>query len=348
VKKDDPVKIEGPLKADALRILQGVPGFTAVRSGSLTQPDVTLTVADRETRLLVEFKSRANAATAWQMVHIARSHPGIPLLLVANESTAEAREILREHGVALVDGMGNADISLPGLLVAIDGTRTPTRTPTEHPPTRLRGKAGVAAQALLLEPEREWGVQELAERSRISTALAHRVLTRLEREGVMEVGGAGPSRVRRVTDRAALLDLWAEEAVERSARTTVFVLAPNPRQLITTIAQRLDQSSTPYAVTGGAAALFMAPFVTAVPAATIWLTSAEPPRVVVETLHARRVDEGYNVILLQEKNDSPLAFSEQRGEIRFANRFRVYADLLRESQRGREQAEHLRAEVIGF
>jgi hypothetical protein len=65
-------------------------------------------------------------------------------------------------------------------------------------------------------------------------------------------------------------------------------------------------------------------------------------------LRARRVEEGHNVILLQEKNDSPLAFSETRGEIRFANRFRVYADLLRESQRGREQAEHLRTEVIGF
>jgi hypothetical protein len=60
------------------------------------------------------------------------------------------------------------------------------------------------------------------------------------------------------------------------------------------------------------------------------------------------VPEGPNVIFLQAKDDTPLAFRERADEVWVANRFRLYADLRRDPRRGREQAEHLRQELIGF
>jgi hypothetical protein len=60
------------------------------------------------------------------------------------------------------------------------------------------------------------------------------------------------------------------------------------------------------------------------------------------------VADGHNVEFLQAKDDTPLAFREQAAGVWVASRFRVYADLRRDPRRGREQADHLRQEVIGF
>jgi len=61
-----------------------------------------------------------------------------------------------------------------------------------------------------------------------------------------------------------------------------------------------------------------------------------------------RVTEGQNVLFLQAKDDGPLAFREEPNGVWLVNRFRLYADLRRDPRRGREQADHLRQEVIGF
>ena len=145
---------------------------------------------------------------------------------MARESTADARRILREHGIGIVDS-GNAHIELPGLLVHVEGG---------HPaayarPVRLSGRAGVVAQALLLYQGRRWQVEDLAEEARVSDGLAHRVLVRLEAENLVASEGAGTRRHRYVTDASALLDLWAEEDRYRPERTRAFVLARGPRQL---------------------------------------------------------------------------------------------------------------------
>jgi hypothetical protein len=60
------------------------------------------------------------------------------------------------------------------------------------------------------------------------------------------------------------------------------------------------------------------------------------------------VTDGQNVVFLQAKDDAPLAFREKRNGLWLANRFRLYADLRRDPRRGREQADNLRREVIGF
>jgi hypothetical protein len=63
---------------------------------------------------------------------------------------------------------------------------------------------------------------------------------------------------------------------------------------------------------------------------------------------AAPVLDGQNVVFLQGKDDTPLVFREQIDDLWVANRFRLYADLRRDPRRGREQADHLRREVIGF
>ena len=55
-----------------------------------------------------------------------------------------------------------------------------------------------------------------------------------------------------------------------------------------------------------------------------------------------------NVVLLQERDDTPLAFRVRHSEVWIANALRLYSDLRRDPHRGRELSEHLRSTVIRF
>lgn len=360
MKKREIVNIKGPFEADALRILRGIPGLTVEAEAGVEDRriDAVVRFADQWTAIVVEVRRHANAATAWQLVHDAEEVGGTPLLLIAGETTAEAREILEEHGIALIDGLGNAHLELPGLMFHLEGRQqrllsakgsgVQGRSGRPIPPTRLRGKAGVAAQALLLHPDCEWNVQDLAQEAGIATGLAHRVLARLETEGIVAVDGTGPKTIRRITRPTALLDLWAEEQADRPLRTLGHLLAQTPQQLIEQLAAKLGRIGIHYALTGAGGASLVAPFVTAIPVVDVWVAAAAAPEELHRGVGTDPVAEGQNVVFLQAKDDTPLAFREETHHVWVANRFRLYADLRRDPRRGREQADHLRQEVIKF
>jgi len=335
------------LEAEALRIVRAIPGFDVVTepAGFGRGVDALVAFAGTEAPVATEFKSRANAATAWLLVHTTRRRPELPLLLIAGETTADARRILSENGIAFIDGLGNAQLELPGLLVRVTGTGRATR-PTA--PSRLSGKAGLVAQALLLNPERAWRINELAEQTAVSNGLVHRVLTRLEMEGIVGTTGSGPRRARHVTDPAALLELWAEENTDKPVRTRGYLLGQTSEQIINELGARLNEARVDYALTGAAAASVIAPFVTAVTVAEVWAAAATDPQELFDRTPVTPVTEGHNVTFLQALSDAPLAFRQQSGSLWTVNRFRLYADLRRDKRRGIEQADHLRREVIGF
>jgi hypothetical protein len=215
---------------------------------------------------------------------------------------------------------------------------------------RLAGRAGVIAQALLLDPRRDWGVHILAQAANVSPGLAHRVLQRLEAAGIIESSGAGPAKVRRVADPTALLDLWAEESRDRgAARSRAFRLAQTPRELAEGVAHDLDANDIAYAVTGAAAASLVAPSVTALPVTEIWVTEAVAVATLLRVIGAEPADSGSNLALLQARDDLALSFRRQTAlGVWTVNPFRLYLDLRADPRRGREQADHLREQVVGF
>ncbi len=351
VNKQQTVNIKGPLEPVAARVLRNVPGLAVTLTPGGRGRGVDAIIAfkgGRATPVAVEVRRNANAATAWQLVHYGKDRLDRRLLLIADTTTAEARKILGEHGIAIIDGIGNAHIELPGLLFHLEGHAKAGRTVAARPPTRLRGKAGVVAQALLLEPERAWQIKGLAERAQASVGLVHRVVTRLDGERLMTTEGAGPNRVRRLTDPTALLDLWAEETSEQPIRTLAYRLAQTPRQLIRDVGHALADAGLDYALTGAAAGTLVAPFITAVPIVEAWVAAAAAPEELLAAAGATPAAQGHNLVFLQAKDDAPLAFRMQADEMWVANRFRLYADLRRDPRRGREQADHLRREMIGF
>lgn len=349
--KPDTVNQQGhELEAAALRILREVPGLDIVRppEGGDPRPDFLVTFGGRKAPVAVEVKTHANAASAWQLLHYADRRPDVPLLVIARDSTEEARRILAEHGVGLIDGVGNAHLALPGLLVHLEAGRREVGKPGAMPPTRLRGRAGLAVEAILLEPGRSWQVQDLRRVAGISTGLAHRVVTRLEGEGLLQTEGGGPNRVRQLSDPGALLDLWAEENVAKPELVKAYVLSRSPQELIERVARSLDKKGVVHGLTGAAAASLIAPFATAIPVMDVWVSEASRPEDLYGYLGGEPVPDGENVVLLQERGDVSLRFRTKHRNLWLASCFRIYLDLRRDPRRGKAQADNLRREVLGI
>jgi hypothetical protein len=345
------VKIEGDLTAPTASILDRLPDVELPRKAGRSDrtADVVVRFEGTTTPVRIEAKKRLNAPVARQIVVLA-GESDLPVIAVAEETTADARRILAEHRIGLVDGLGNADLRLPGLWMHLEAPAGADRVggvAQAAPKIRLSGRTGVAVQALLLEPERPWRVRELAAQAGVSSGLAHRVLARLEDEGLMKANGSGPRKVRSLTDPASLLDLLAEETTDRPDRIPAFRLAQSPRDLIGGIAQAFEGKRIEYALTGAAAASLIAPFISAVPVVELWVSPYFLP-VWVDELGMDEVESGQNVELLQVGDDGPLRFRRQAESAWIVNPFRLYIDLLHDPRRGREQAEVLRREVIGF
>ncbi len=343
MKNPSGVKLAGAFDVDALRILRALPGVDVVSTDDT--PGVAVLTAARTTQqLTIATSARLNAGAARQLVTDGAER-GAPLLIVAGRTTADARALLRDHGVGIVDGQGNAHIELPGVVIHVTGDDT---RPAPRPPTRLTGKAGVVAQALLLDPERAWGVSALAEVARVSTGLVHRVLTRLETETLVQSHGKGPARVRVVREPAGLLDLWAEEQQDAPTRLPAYRLGQTSEQVAREVLDGLADAGMEHALTGAAAAAILAPFVTAIPVIEVWVEATAANHTLLDATDAEEVTSGHNLVFLQAKDDLPLRFATTAGATRTVNPFRLYVDLRRDPRRGAEQAKRLRDEAIGF
>lgn len=355
MKNAPPVKNER-LAAWAVTLLRALPGAPVVADALPgSADDGSLRFADTALVLRVEQRAHVDAVIAHSIEARAEGRSE-PLLVVAKTTTSVAREILESHGIAYVDGTGNAAIDLPGLHVRTGSlvrsgsfTAGAVIAPSADTPVspRLSGKAGLIAQALILEADRAWTLDAMAGRAGVSTALAHRVFTRLERATVLATEGRGPRKTRRVASPAALLDLWAEEAVEpKERRTPAYALLRGDG--VREVSSRLAKHDLAHAVTGVAAATRRVPFLTSVLVTEVRLEAARTPAEVAKAAEARLVDEGANLVFVQGPDDGELRFRREVEGVWLAAETRIYLDALLDPRRGAEQAREYRSQVFGF
>jgi hypothetical protein len=352
VKNTNPVKNQllEPWALAAIRDLPGVLEVQAPAGG--VRADAVLRVAGLRRPILVEMKRHADAVAAHLVGGQIPASERSRWLLVAETTTAGARDALAEQGVGYVDAAGNANIVMPGFIVRTGSfTAGAVIVAPKSPstPTRLSGKAGLVAQALLLDRERAWRVGDLADVADVSDGLAHRVLARLEMVGVVVADGRGPAKTRRVGAPAALLDLWAEEDAEPKARRTAAYLLGRPGKPLGTLASsRLVAAGIAHEVTGVAAASLTVPVLTSVAVTEVRVAAAGAVAEILTALDARQVEQGANLVLVQGDDDTELRFRHQVADTWVAAVTRVYLDALRDPRRGREQAVEFRRAVLGF
>jgi hypothetical protein len=269
-------------------------------------------------------------------------------VVFAKQLSRGAKDWLSAHHRGWVDESGDANVSLSTGLIIFREARTrqvKTETPIKWTRTML-----AAAEAVLagVTPT----VEAVEAATGISRGASANALARLEKLGLLHrsQGRRGRGSARSVVDHEAFIDGYAAAAaVLRLAQRVIRIhrLWKDPLEAFESeIGPALGRNSKSWAVTGVAASILMAPYLSDVTVVELYVDDdlfANPNRL-ADVLGGRVVDRGQ----LIEVRALPTPMSAKGpivSGVHLALPARVYADLMAGGGRSAEAAHHLRETV---
>ncbi|MBI3371359.1 MAG: hypothetical protein HY017_06320 [Betaproteobacteria bacterium] len=269
-------------------------------------------------------------------------------VLVAESISPGAKELLREERVGYYDSGGSLFLPARGAYLYID--KPPPKTLAKAVRSMFSGRRAQVLHTLLIHHQDWFGVKALAEQAMVSPATASQMLTELERFDWLTSRGQGPNKERRLVEPGSLLDAWAKElaSLRPLGLRRYYVPSTDVEKLIDRIEHVCDAHKVEYAITHEAAAQRYTPFLSSVSQARCRMLTGGAADAAIGDLNARVVSEGVNLVILEAKSHGDFLFRERVSDAWLASPIQVYLDLLGGEGRGKEMAEHLRRERIGF
>jgi hypothetical protein len=312
-------------------------------------------VKGREVRFLVETKANAYPRDIEYYIlrlgrHAAKDESEFSVPLVAAPAITDAsRQLLREHKIGYWDSSGSVYLDLPWATYFVDRP-VPARQARRLRDV-FRGSAAQVLHALLIDPERQWHLIDLAERAQVSASTAHEVCTFLEQQLWLEKAGSGRQAVRILQEPGAVLDAWAaSHTLDEYQPRRYHRWARRRGELLDSVSAALQAQQIDHALTLSSGAELVAPHGT--PGDRIFVLVAEAHRSLMPEAAAaaglRETDEGETVTAFLVHDKAPMLFRRQVQGVWVASDVQLYLDLAVWPQRGKEQAQHLRAERIHF
>jgi hypothetical protein len=306
--------------------------------------------------ILVEVKAplypRDARAVAWQAKRASYSGEITPTtptvhMVAAPAISQSSRELLRDEGLAYWDRSGSLYLEVPWAFYFIDRSK---QGKTERSIRNVyRGSTAQVLHAMLIEPDRRWHVQELAEIAEVSSSTVHEVFTFLETQLWAEKVGSGPGTVRTLAKPGALLDAWASEHSLQEYKTRRFYRWAQSRgKLKSDVLRLLHDNRIEYALTLASGAEYVAPYTTSVDNLQLLVPEATDMAELADKGGLKPVESGENVTFLVSKERAPLMFRQRIEDIDIASNIQLYLDLWAWPRRGKEQAEHLRSTKLGY
>jgi hypothetical protein len=270
-------------------------------------------------------------------------HSRRPDIVVARVLSPGARAELARAGVGWVDETGAAEIAVGTIIVS----RTGKPSKRDAPKGWTRSALAVAEAALCGVRATASAMHDAIGLSTGSCVNALRILTDLE---LLEASAdRGRSSARRIVDRGRLLSVYASAATTLAPdlRMEVGVTWRDLADGLRRAASRWEAERVDFAVTGALAAEQLAPYLTSVSAAEVYVSVDTV--VGLEALAASaglKPVEGGRLVLRPFPTVSSNRLTTQVDGLRVAPWPRVYVDLLHAGVRGEDAAEHLK-EVVG-
>lgn len=265
----------------------------------------------------------------------------LPLVLAPYIKT-DLRRALEKGGVSYLDFHGNIHLVAPGVLVHV-------RTPGEAQPPRSLGATGRrAAQVMLEERTRPWGVTELAGEARISAGQAQTVMKVLEENDLVYAEGRGPRKRRRIREPSRFVDWLASQEPKRGPRgqLNTAIYARTPEDLLRRFDRAIGRTDR-YAVTGAAAAAWLGAGPSSVPRTVIRIDPTVNLGDVAARVRAEVTERGSNLTLWADEGLLATPFAKRERGVLVAPKARVYIDSLAE-RRGQDIATAFREQVLGY
>jgi hypothetical protein len=271
--------------------------------------------------------------------------PEVDVVTAAHLSDG-ARRWLEKQSLGWADEAGRADINVKSGLVIF---RQPSSVRQRRGPSMrwTRSTLAVAEAALSGTTPTVEGIEQATGLSRHATANA---LSRLEDLGFLERARAlrGPQSARRIINISAFLDAYTNAAAEQRQRQSPVLVHRlwngDPLEtLALEIGPALTRANASWAVTGAAASVLLAPYLTDVTILELYVdaeTMSDRTRLAT-LLEGRIVEKGHRI----EVREVPTPMTV-RGpvidEMQVALPVRVYADLRAAGGRWAEAGQHLR------
>jgi hypothetical protein len=339
--------------------LDALPHLEVVESALESSP------ADREMDLFLKVLCHEQASRIAVQIKDGEVHPKAALravremrgiddykMLIAPSLSKASRELLREHGFGFWDTSGSLYLELPNALYSIERPPLPQPREGREPRHVFRGSTAQVVHTLLLDPSREWKVTKLAEEAEVSAFTSQKTLDYLEKQLWVSRTGRGPHTVRHVKKPGEILDAWAKDYEMETQSLRFHQFAPNIETQKDQLANFMSTiNNLPWAVTLEHGAEAYAPLLTKLPSVLTVLIPEESAfdlRQAAQESGYREVPSGENLRVLATGERSSLLGRQKFGKLWVASPIQLYLDLHSWPRRGKEQAEHLRKERIGF
>lgn len=271
-----------------------------------------------------------------------RHLPGGYPVAVATYISPQSATLLRQNGCGYLDLSGNCYLAFDNVLIEKEGK--PNIRPSTRPlKTLFAPRATRAVRALLVEPQRPWHLEELARAVGVSLGHAHNVVRRLA--DLEWVKRDEANRIRLVSP-GELLNAWREEYTYRVNGLQAYLTQEGvKRRLMEAIARYAKGQGAAYAFTLHAGVSLVAPQVRVPTIHCYWAGDPEP---LARALGLQPVEGEGTVYLLTPYDPGVFYAPLQKAGLTVVSLPQLYVDLYHHERRGREQAEKLRRDAIGY
>ena len=307
---------------------------------------VKFKMGEQEHMLVLEVSAlgqpREIRETVTRLTDIRRELPTACPVATAVYISPQSAAILRRSNLGYLDLSGNCYLAFEDVLIEKEGKRN-VRPSTRPLKSLFAPRATRVVRALLAEWQRAWRLEELARASQVSLGHGHNVIKRLEDLAWVERDEHQRIRLGKPAD---LLDAWSDSYTYLDNEvSTYFTLERITRRLIAEIVRLAESEGRRYALTMHAGASLVAPRIR-MTAIHCYLEGDPAP---ITTLLRLRPAEGEgNVHLLSPYDQGVFYGLLEKGGFKVVSLPQLYADLIHYERRGREQAEHLRREAMGY
>lgn len=312
--------------------------------------EVDFFVAGEPHRLVIECKSSGQPRYVRDAVgrlgrEIFRSHVLTRGLVAAPFISPASRAILAESGMGWIDLAGNARIVFPRFHLEISkADRDPFATKREQR-SLFFPKSARLLKLLLHRPQKSWKVAELVTETGVSAGQVSNVRKALiEREWAHAEAGEGF----RLTEPDSLLDAWRDDGIQSPQVLMRGYTLKHGRSLDAAIEDAFAEAAGQKArllLASHSVARRVAPFARV--SGEFFYADAGGFSLLKRHLLIASTDKGENVTIYGAADDGLWLETMELGpKIRATGPIQTYLDLLSTGERGREAADHWRAEKI--
>jgi hypothetical protein len=272
---------------------------------------------------------------------VRRQVPGAYPVVAAPYVSPQSALLVRQNGAGYIDLSGNCYLAFDNVLIEKEGR--PNARPLRRPLKALFApRASRVVRALLVERERAWRLEELGRAVEVSLGHAHNVVKRLEDLDWVERGRDGRYRLARPGE---LLDAWRDEYTYRLNASSAFVAPVDRRRVMEALARHATELGVSYAFTLHAGASLIGPHVRV---STVHCYVAGDMDALARALGLQAVEGEGSVYLMTPYDRGVFYAPVVKAGFRVVSLPQLYVDLYRHERRGREQAEKLRRDAMGF